>query len=52
MDDWKLPKIHMLRRFLSQLNVGQEIPQLLSVMNKFKTNDEFLKHLDLAGKTY
>jgi transcription termination factor Rho len=52
MDDWKLPKIHMLRRFLSQLSVGQEIPQLLSVMNKFKTNDEFLKHLDLAGKTY
>ncbi len=52
MEDWKLLKIHMLRRFLSQLNVGQEIPQLLSVMNKFKTNDEFLRHLDLAGKTY
>ena len=52
MADWALPKIHMLRRFLSQLNVGQEIPQLLSVMSKFKTNEEFLRHLDLAGKTY
>ncbi len=52
VEDWQLPKIHMLRRFLSQLNVGQEMPQLLSVMGKFKTNDEFLRHLDLAGKTY
>jgi transcription termination factor Rho len=52
MEDWKLQKVHMLRRFLSQLNVGQEIPQLLAVMNKFKTNDEFLRQLDLAGKTY
>jgi transcription termination factor Rho len=47
MEPWKLPKIHMLRRFLSQLQVGQEMPQLLRVMEKFKTNDEFLRQLDL-----
>jgi transcription termination factor Rho len=52
VDDWKLPKIHMLRRFLSQLNVGTEMPQLLKAMQKFKTNDEFLAHLDMATKGY
>ena len=50
LDSWKLPKIHMLRRFLSQLNVGTEVPQLLRVMEKFKTNEEFLRQLDLAGQ--
>jgi len=46
--EWMLPKVHMLRRFLSQLQVGQEMPQLLRVMEKFKTNAEFLRHLDLS----
>ncbi len=50
LDSWKLPKIHMLRRFLSQLNVGTEMPQLLRVMEKFKTNEEFLRQLDLGGQ--
>ena len=44
---WKLPKITLLRRFLSSLNVGTEMPQLLRVMQKFPTNDDFLRQLDL-----
>jgi len=52
VEDWKLPKLHMLRRFLSQLNVGQEMPQLLRVMEKFKTNDEFLRHLEVGADRY
>ena len=52
IEDWKLPKIHMLRRYLSQLNVDEEMPQLLAAMSKFKTNDEFLHQLDLADRTY
>ena len=47
LEPWKLTKLHMLRRFLSTLNVGQEMPQLLRVMEKFKTNDEFLRQLDM-----
>jgi transcription termination factor Rho len=47
-EPWQLPKIHMLRRFLSQLNVDQAMPQLLRVMSKFKTNEEFLRQLDLS----
>ncbi len=50
LEPWKLPKVHMLRRFLSQLQVGQEMPQLLRVMEKFKSNDEFLGQLDLADR--
>ena len=52
IEDWKLPKIHMLRRYLSQLSVDEEMPQLLAAMSKFKTNDEFLHQLDLADRTY
>jgi len=48
--EWELPKLHMLRRFLSTLNVGQEMPQLLRVMDRFKTNEEFLRQLDLADR--
>jgi len=48
--DWELPKLHMLRRFLSTLNVGQEMPQLLRVMDRFKTNEEFLRELDVADR--
>ncbi len=52
LEPWKLPKVHMLRRFLSQLNIGTEMPQLLRVMQKFKTNEEFLRQLDLSNQTY
>jgi transcription termination factor Rho len=50
LESWKLPKINMLRRFLSQLQVGQEMPQLLRVMGRFPTNDDFLRQLDLAER--
>ena len=46
---WTLPKMHMLRRFLSGLSVDEEMPQLLRALEKFKTNDEFLQQLDLRG---
>ena len=49
LEDWKLGKVHMLRRFLSQLQVGQEIPQLLRAMEKFRTNDDFLRQLDVGS---
>jgi len=49
VEDWILPKMHMLRRFLSQLNVGTEIPQLLKAMEKFETNEQFLHQLDLSS---
>jgi len=47
VDPWKLPKLHMLRRFLSSLNVDEEMPMLLKTLEKFKSNDEFLRHLDV-----
>jgi transcription termination factor Rho len=50
LEQWKVPKVHMLRRFLTTLSVDQELPQLLRVMEKFKTNDEFLKHLDYSDQ--
>ena len=50
VEPWKLPKLHMLRRFLSTLNVDEEMPQLLRVLAKFPSNDEFLRQLDV--KTY
>ncbi len=52
LDPWKLPKVHMLRRFLSQLNVGTEMPQLLKAMEKFKSNEDFLRQLDLRNDVY
>jgi transcription termination factor Rho len=52
LEAWKLPKVNMLRRFLSGLSVGQEMPQLLKVMEKFKTNNEFLRQLDLSNEIY
>jgi transcription termination factor Rho len=52
LEGWKLPKLHMLRRFLSTLNVGMEVPQLLKVMEKFKSNDEFLRQLEIQEDRY
>jgi len=46
VEPWQLPKLHMLRRFLSTLNVDDEMPQLLRALEKFRTNDEFLRQLD------
>jgi len=50
VEQWKLPKVHMLRRFLSSLNVDEEMPQLLLALDKFPDNDAFLRQLDV--KTY
>jgi transcription termination factor Rho len=46
VDPWKLPKMHMLRRYLSGMNVDEEMPQLLKALSRFQTNDEFLRSLD------
>jgi len=47
VEPWKLPKLHMLRRFLSTMNVDEEMPQLLKALGKFPSNAEFLKQLDV-----
>jgi transcription termination factor Rho len=49
VEPWKLPKLHMLRRFLASLNVDDEMPQLLKALEKFKTNDDFLRQLDVRN---
>jgi transcription termination factor Rho len=46
VEPWKLPKMHMLRRFLSGLNSDEEMPQLLKALQKFPTNDEFLRSFE------
>jgi transcription termination factor Rho len=47
VEAWKLPKLHMLRRFLSSLNVDEEMPALLKALGRFQSNDEFLRHFDV-----
>ncbi len=47
VEAWKLPKLHMLRRFLSGLNVDDELPTLLKALNRTKSNDEFLRSFDV-----
>ncbi|HHH75655.1 MAG TPA: transcription termination factor Rho, partial [Phycisphaerae bacterium] len=49
VEPWQLPKLHMLRRFLSSLHVDEEMPQLLRALEKFKTNELFLRQLDVRG---
>ena len=49
VEPWELPKLHMLRRFLSGLNVDEEMPQLLKALEKFRSNEEFLRHLDVRN---
>jgi len=49
VEPWQLPKYHMLRRFLSSLSVEEELPQLLRALEKFPTNDDFLRHLDVSN---
>ena len=47
VEPWVLPKLHVLRRFLSSLNVDDEMPQLLKALDKFKTNEDFLRSLEV-----
>ena len=49
VEPWQLPKLHMLRRFLSTLSVDEEMPQLLKALEKFPSNEDFLRQLDVAG---
>jgi len=49
VEPWQLPKLHMLRRFLSGLNINDEVPQLLKALGKFKSNEDFLRQLDTQG---
>jgi len=46
---WQLPKLHMLRRYLSTMNVDEELPMLLRALEKFRTNEDFLRQLDVRG---
>ncbi len=47
VEPWQLPKIHMLRRYLSSLSVEEEMPQLLRALDKYKSNEDFLRGLDV-----
>ncbi len=47
VEPWQLPKLHLLRRYLSSLSVDEEMPQLLNALSKFSSNDEFLRQLDV-----
>ncbi len=47
VEPWQLPKLHILRRFLSTLSVEEEIPQLLKALEKFPTNEDFLRSLEV-----
>jgi len=49
VEPWQLPKLHMLRRFLGGLSVDDELPQLLKALQKFRTNDDFLRQLDVSN---
>ncbi|MHC4561432.1 MAG: transcription termination factor Rho [Planctomycetota bacterium] len=47
VEPWALPKLHVLRRFLSSLNVDDEMPQLLKALEKFPSNEDFLRSLEV-----
>lgn len=47
VEPWVLPKMHALRRTLSSLSVQEEIPQLLKALERHKTNEDFLRSLDV-----
>jgi len=47
VEPWALPKLHALRRVLSSLNVDEEMPHLLRALEKFPTNADFLRSLEL-----
>ncbi len=52
MEKWEIDKMHTLRRYLSSLSVDQELPTLLRAVAKFKSNEEFLRHLDVSDRSY
>jgi len=47
VEPWQLPKLHILRRFLSTLSVEEEVPQLLKALEKFRANEDFLRSLEV-----
>jgi transcription termination factor Rho len=47
VEPWQLPKVHMLRRYLSGLSVEDEMPALLKGLQRYASNEEFLRQLDL-----
>jgi len=49
VEPWALPKMHMLRRYLSTMSVDEEMPQLLKALEKFPSNADFLRQLDVKG---
>ena len=49
VEPWALPKMHMLRRYLSTMSVDEEMPQLLKALEKFPSNADFLRQLDVRG---
>jgi len=49
LEPWELPKVHMLRRYLSSMSVDEEMPALLNALSKFPSNEEFLRHLNVNG---
>jgi transcription termination factor Rho len=48
VEPWELPKMHALRRTLASLQVQEEIPQLLRALERHKSNEEFLRSLDVS----
>ncbi len=50
VEPWELSKLHMLRRFLSSLHVDEEMPQLLKALEKFPSNEKFLRQLDVQNR--
>ncbi|MCD4825148.1 MAG: transcription termination factor Rho [Phycisphaerae bacterium] len=48
VEPWELPKMHALRRTLASLNVQEEIPQLLRALERHKTNEDFLRSLEVG----
>jgi len=47
VEPWQLPKLHALRRTLATLNIEEEVPSLLKAIGRHKTNEEFLRSLDV-----
>ena len=47
VEPWALPKLHALRRVLSSLSVDDEMPHLLRALEKFPTNADFLRSLEI-----
>ncbi|MCK5113542.1 MAG: transcription termination factor Rho [Phycisphaerae bacterium] len=47
VEPWQLPKLHALRRTLATLNVEEEVPSLIKAIERHKTNEEFLRSLDV-----